>query len=148
MRIRLTTEMVLPAGSLFALLHDYRQRGRWDTFVPSAELLDATQAAPGVIVRCTDKFGLSMDTQYVGFRPPRLATIRMVRGPRLFQRLSGSWRIEELGPCRCRLFVTYNIKTNPASLQSIVEPVVVSLFWLQTWRRLRALKRFVDAQRA
>ncbi len=146
MRIRLTSELSLPAESLFALLHDYRQRGRWDTFVPEAVLLDAAQAASGVTVRCTDRFGLTMDTQYVGFRPPHLATIRMVRGPRVFQQLAGSWRIEELGSRRCRLLVTYNIKTSPAPLRLVVEPVVVSLFWLQTWRRLRALKRFTESR--
>lgn len=143
MRIRASIELGLPAARIFALLHDYDQRVRWDTFVPNAVLLDATVPGPGVTVRCTDKLGLRMDTRYVAFRPPYLATVRMVQGPWPFRQLAGSWRIVEQTPDHCTLLVTYNLKTRPGAIRPIVEPLVTALFWLQTWRRLRALARYV-----
>lgn len=143
MRIKLALEVPTSAASLFSLLHDYDQRARWDTFVPEAVLLDAATAARGVTVRCTDRFGLSMDTRYVGFQPPHLATVRMTRGPWPFSQLAGSWRIVEPHQGRCTLVVTYNLKTKPRFARPLLEPVVTALFWLQTWRRLRALSQFV-----
>jgi ribosome-associated toxin RatA of RatAB toxin-antitoxin module len=144
MHIKLSTSLDAPASEIFALLHDYSRRASWDTFVPHAVLLNADSAGRGVIVRCTDRFGLCMETVYVGYRPPHLATIRMTKGPIVFRQLAGSWRLVAVSEQRCRLDITYNLKTSPRWARPVLEPLVCYLFWLQTRRRLRALVRYVQ----
>jgi len=143
MRIKLHIRLRASSSYVFSLLHDYSLRAGWDTFVPDAVLLNAKQAGRGVVVRCTDRFGLVMETVYVGFRPPHLATIRMTRGPGVFEQLAGSWRLADSGECECVLHVTYNLKTRPRWARPVLEPIVAGLFWLQTRRRLRALALYV-----
>jgi ribosome-associated toxin RatA of RatAB toxin-antitoxin module len=143
MHIKLVTVLEATPSEIFALLHDYSLRARWDTFVPDAILVNAESARQGVTVRCTDRFGLCMETVYVGFRPPHLATIRMTKGPAVFKQLAGSWRIAEVSEGRCKLYVTYNLKVSPVWARAVLEPLVCGLFWLQTHRRLRALSRYV-----
>jgi ribosome-associated toxin RatA of RatAB toxin-antitoxin module len=143
MHIKLVTLLEASPSQIFALLHDYSLRAKWDTFVPDAVLVNADSAGPGVTVRCTDHFGMCMETVYVGFRPPHLATIRMTKGPAVFKQLAGSWRIAKVSERRCKLYVTYNLKVSPGWARLVLEPLVCGLFWLQTKRRVAALADYV-----
>ena len=67
---------------VFALTQDYARRLTWDPFLRSAELMDGA-SAPGVGVRawCVARSGVGLETEYVSFAPPRIAAVRMTRGP-------------------------------------------------------------------
>ncbi|VTU02523.1 Uncharacterized protein OS=Cytophaga hutchinsonii (strain ATCC 33406 / NCIMB 9469) GN=CHU_2226 PE=4 SV=1: Polyketide_cyc2 [Gemmataceae bacterium] len=81
MTFELSVEIAAPAADLFAVTQDYARRLEWDPFLRSAELL-AGAASPGVGVRayCVARSGLGMETEYVSYRPPRVAAVRMTRG--------------------------------------------------------------------
>ena len=70
---------------VFDLIHDYSQRLQWDPFLRKAYLLDgATHADVGVCSRCVARRaagGLAMDTEYVSFKRPDVAAVKMTNGP-------------------------------------------------------------------
>jgi hypothetical protein len=143
MQIRLCIPLAVSPSELFELLHNYTLRKKWDTFVPDATLLGAHEAGAGVIVRCVDGRGRSMDTVYTGFDRPTVATIKMLTGPWPFYRFGGSWRIVEEGPGYSRLFVNYHLVTRPACLRFVLERLVSAIFRHQTQKRLEALAGYI-----
>lgn len=138
-----SVEIEAAAGDVFELLHDYQRRLEWDPFLKEARLLDGAPAAgPGVAARCVAKNrlgGWGMDTIYVSFTPPRVAAVRMVRGPWFFQSFAASLRHEALGPRRSRVCYRFRLTTRPAWLRPLIEPILLAILAHETRRRLRAL---------
>lgn len=84
---------------VFWFTQDYSQRLNWDTFLKKAELVgNVDKADLGVKAWCVAQNGLGMETEYVSFRPPLVAAIKMTRGPYLFQSFLGSWNFRALSP--------------------------------------------------
>ena len=81
-----------------------------------------------------------METEYVTFKPPRLAAVRMTRGPVLLASFAGAWRFEDAGPGLTRVTFRYHIKARPHWLW----PLLAAVFRRDTERRLRALKRAAE----
>ena len=133
------------AGELFALTQDYGRRLGWDPFLREARLLGGTEAAaPGVRAWCVAWYGLGMETEYVTVTPPRVAAVRMTRGPRLLESFAGSWRFERAGPGRTRVTFRYRLTVRPRRLRRLLHPLLAAFFGHDTRRRLRALKAAVE----
>jgi hypothetical protein len=138
-----------PIDDVFHRTQDYSSRLAWDPFLKRAELLhEATQAAVGVQALCTAKSGFEMTTQYVSFRPPYVAAVRMIQGPWFFESFAGTWRLESLGDATIVHF-KYHLRTRPRLLRPLLDRLARWLFARDTSRRLQALKRsFEDSLRS
>ncbi|GAA4326346.1 SRPBCC family protein [Flaviaesturariibacter amylovorans] len=95
-RLQDSIHILRPPEAVFDITQDYSRRLEWDTFLVKAELLGgAPRAAVGVRAWCVAHNGLGMETEYVSFRPPRVAAVKMTRGPWLFKDFAGSWNFRE-----------------------------------------------------
>ena len=143
----------MPAGSreVFALLHDYARRLEWDTLLSAAYLADGhTQAGLGATSVCVGRSMLgriALKTVYVAFDPPRLAAVKMVNAPPLFESWAASIRHEDLGPDSSRLTYTWSFAARPTWLAWLLEPLIGRIFKGETRKRLRALRNHFFAAR-
>lgn len=98
-RIKFSEQITINASAeqIFDYTQDYSQRVKWDTFLKRAELMGgATEAEKGVVAYCVAKNGLGMETEYVSFKRPTTAAIKMTKGPYMFKEFLGSWNFKEL----------------------------------------------------
>jgi len=127
-----------PIHLLFNLLHDYDRRLEWDPFLSEAKII-SRKVGIGCIVRSTEKkLGLSMDTEYVSFKPPKLAAIRMIQGPTFLDTFTGTWLLEELSQSETKIRFHYNVVGKPRFISYFLAP----LFRYESRRRLKALQKF------
>lgn len=135
---------------IFDLIHDYGRRLEWDSFLQEACLLDgAERAGMGVKSRCTARRGfggLAMETVYVSFDRPRVAAVKMTKGPLLLETFAASLRQDEIGPGITRVTYRFNFATKPKLLRVIGDRVAAVLFGREVRERLRALKRHLEAE--
>ena len=142
---RQSIDIAAPAERLFALTQDYAHRLDWDPFLKSAELLDgAMEAGVGVRAWCVAHSGLGMETEYVTYEPPRVAAVRMTRGPRVLASFAGSWRFEPAG-AKTRVWFSYHLEARPRCLRWLLNPLLQRVFARDTRRRLQALRRAAEA---
>jgi hypothetical protein len=142
MKIDAEVTVDAPIGPVFNLLHDYGRRLDWDPFLSEARIV-AGKSGVGCVVRCTErKLGLSMDTEYVSFKFPKLAAVRMTRGPWFLGLFTGTWLLEDLGGARTRVRFHYNVIGGP----KILTPLLGLLFRYESRQRLGALQRFISCQ--
>jgi len=140
-----SVEIAAPPADLFVLTQDYGRRLEWDPFLRSAELVGgATAPGVGVLAYCVARSGLGMETEYVSFAPPRVAAVRMTRGPWLVRSFAGSWRLTPAGPGRTRVGFRYGLRARPRWLSWLLTPVLARAFARDTRRRLAALKAAVE----
>ncbi len=138
--MKIDAELTVDAsiGLVFDLLHDYGRRLDWDPFLSRAEIV-AGNPSVGCVVRCKEKkLGLSMDTEYVSFKPPKLAAVRMTKGPWFLGLFTGTWLLEDLGGSKTRVRFHYNVVGRP----KILTPLLVLLFRYESRQRLKALHEF------
>ena len=104
---------------------------------------------PGVGVRawCVAHNGIGMETEYVSYSPPRVAAVRMTRGPWVLGAFAGSWRFAEVAPGRTRVVFRYNLRARPWWLSWLLTPMLAWIFARDTRRRLAALKVAVESGR-
>jgi hypothetical protein len=142
-------EIGASAETVFDLIHDYARRLEWDPFLKEACLLEGAQAAGlGVEARCTARNGfggLAMETVYVSFDRPRVAAVKMTKGPALLETFAASLRQEDIGSGQTRVTYRFNFTTRPRWLRPIAEPIASALFRREVRHRLRALKRHLEA---
>jgi ribosome-associated toxin RatA of RatAB toxin-antitoxin module len=126
---------------VFALTQDYARRLAWDPFLRSAELVGGA-AAPAVGVRawCVAKGGIGMETEYVSYAPPRIAAVKMTRGPWLLQTFGGAWEFTPDTSGGTRISFRYQLKTRPRWLAWAMEPVARAWFSRETRLRVEALR--------
>lgn len=147
-----TASIVINASTqqVFDLLHDYSRRLEWDPFLRSASLLNAAAAADvGVQSRCVARWGaggVAMETEYVSFSRPRIAAVRMTRGPAIFQSFGASLRQESIDENRTRVIYRYTFRARPSWLVGVIAPVVQCVFDRETVGRLAALKAFLEGE--
>src|SRR5690349_16934246 len=93
---------IIPASShdVFALLHDYGRRLEWDTLLSAAYLHNGYErGGKGAVSTCIGRpslGSLALTTQYASYDPPRLAAVKMLRGPWLFESWAASIKHEDL----------------------------------------------------
>lgn len=135
--------------ALFALTQDYGRRLEWDPFLRSARLVGgATEAGLGVRAYCVAHNRLGMETEYVSFTPPKVAAVKMTRGPWFIGGFAGSWRFQPEAHGRTRVVFRYSVRVRPRWLQPLLNPVLVRVFGREVRRRLEGLRSFVEGRRA
>src|SRR5262245_51300353 len=105
-----------PQGAVFDLAQDYGARFDWDPFLSRIVCRDgATEPAVGVKVWVRAKNGLSMEVVYVTYDRPRSTAMKMIDGPRFFERFAGTWKFEATADGGTRVTFRYNFETRWAS---------------------------------
>lgn len=144
--IRMAIDVRATPAALFALTQDYDRRLAWDPFLKEARLLNqARQPAVGVRAWCVARSGLGMETEYVSFQDPRVAAVRMTRGPRLLAAFAGAWHFQALDATTTRVRFIYHLRAWPRWLGWLLGPILHGVFARDTHRRLLALKRAAES---
>jgi hypothetical protein len=133
---------------VFDLIHDYSKRLEWDPFLREARLLDgAASAGVGVKSICTARWasgGMAMETVYVSFDRPRVAAVKMTRGPGLLGEFAASLRQDSLGTGGTRVTYRFHLASRARWFRVVLDPVLYAIFARETRSRLQALKRFLE----
>lgn len=96
---------------IFDYTQDYNNRLNWDTFLKKAQLIGgALKAAKKVKAYCVAKNGLGMETEYISFNRPKVAAVKMTKGPFLFKTFSGSWSFREFKPGTTEVTFLYSFE--------------------------------------
>lgn len=136
---------------VFDLIHDYARRLEWDPFLKEATLLDGAQTAGlGVRARCTARSGfagLAMETIYVSFDRPRVAAVKMTKGPAVLETFAASLCQEDIAPGVTRVRYRFNFSTRPRWLRAVADPIAAALFRREVRQRLEALKGYLERPR-
>ena len=137
---------------VFDAIHDYRIRLRWDTLLSRACIVDgSTEAGLGVRTLCAGRnslAGLGMETIYISFQRPRVAAVRMRRGPWFITDFVASIRHAALPPGkenRSRVIYKFRIIARPRWLRAVLDPLLRLIFQRETRKRLVSLKRYIEA---
>jgi len=125
---------------VFDLTQDYARRLTWDPFLRSAELVGATAPGLGVRAWCVARTGFGMETEYVTFAPPRLAAVKMTRGPWMLESFGGAWEFRATGDGATEVAFRYQFRTRPRWLAWLIEPLARRWFSWETRRRVVALQ--------
>jgi ribosome-associated toxin RatA of RatAB toxin-antitoxin module len=126
---------------VFALTQDYALRLAWDPFLRHAELLGGAGApAVGVRAWCVAKGGIGMETEYVSYAPPRIAAVKMTRGPWLLRTFGGAWEFTPAVDGGTRISFRYQLTARPRWLAWAIEPVAKAWFSRETRLRVAALQ--------
>jgi hypothetical protein len=137
--------------AVFALTQDYARRLGWDPFLREARLLDGAVApAVGVRAWCGARWRLGMETEYVTFAPPRIAAVKMTRGPWFLKAFGGTWEFAPVEGGRTRVTFRYQLRARPRWLAWALEPLARRWFSRETRLRVVALEgalRAVGARR-
>lgn len=132
---------------VFWLTQDYSRRLAWDPFLRRAELIGGAQSpAVGVRAWCVSRLGIGMETEYVSFSPPRVAAVKMTRGPRLLRTFGGSWAFEPVGGTQTRVTFRYFLDVRPSWLAALLEPPARWWFSWETKRRVAALAQAIGGR--
>jgi len=134
--------------AVFDLIHDYARRLEWDPFLKEACLLEGAKAAGlGVKTRCTARngfAGLAMETVYLSFDRPKVAAVRMTRGPAVLETFAATLRQEDIRLGLARVTYRFNFSTRPRWLRAIAGPIASILFQREVRQRLKALKSYME----
>ena len=134
-----------PADEVFRLLHDYDRRLDWDTLLQAAYLLDNCQeAAVGVKSVCKGKRalgGIALTTEYISFRAPEVAAVRMINRPPFFETFAATIRHESQADGSSRIEYNYNFTSRPRWLRFVLDPIMNLCFKMETKKCIAALRR-------
>lgn len=142
------TKVIIPASSeaVFAVLHDYNRRLQWDTLLSDARLCDGWQHAQlHATTMCTGRWylgGISLKTEYISFKPPAIAAVKMIDRPSLFDRFAATIRHVDLENGESSLEYIYDFRTRPSWLRWLLDPLMDVVFRWETKKRLRSLREF------
>jgi hypothetical protein len=136
-----------PSEEVFDLVHNYARRLEWDTLLSAAYLDDGhTCAAVGATSVCVGRGAFrafALKTEYVSFNRPRVAAVKMLNRPPLFETWAASIRHEDTGLRESRIVYIYSFTARPSWLRWILEPILAVAFRWETRKRLRALRDHV-----
>ena len=134
-------------AQVFALTQDYSRRLSWDPFLRRAELVGGA-TAPGVGVRawCVARLGMGMETEYVSFAPPRIAAVKMTRGPWVLESFGGAWEFSPIGNHTTKVTFRYQFRTRPRGLEWLLEPLARCWFSWETRKRVAALQKTLQKE--
>jgi hypothetical protein len=138
--------MPCDAATVFALLHDYDRRLEWDTLLRDAHLTGGhTRACKGATSLCTGKpcGGIfALETLYIAFQPGRMAAVKMINRPPLFEAFSAS--IEHTDHEHgSSLKYTFQFRARPKYLRGLLEPLMLRALRKETQQRLTALSEYL-----
>jgi len=131
-----------PADRIFDYTQDYNSRLQWDTFLIEARLLDgAVEAGKDVKAWCVAHNGQGMETIYVSYNRPKVAAIKMTKGPYLFKTFAASWNFREQASGITEVAFLYSFSLRfPFNL---VRPVIGYILRRNVRQRLVDLKKAI-----
>ena len=135
-----------PSAEVFDLIHDYPRRLTWDTLLRKAVLFDVVPAV-GAVAACSAKWwlgGLTFRTRYVTFDRPHLAAVTLTNPVFVFARWAASIRHKDLAAGGSTVTYTLTFSCRPRWAAPFVERVALAAFELETGRRLKALKGYLE----
>jgi ribosome-associated toxin RatA of RatAB toxin-antitoxin module len=148
MKFEHTTVVDATPEVVFALTQNYSERLTWDPFLRQAVLLNgATEPKVGVRAWCVARLGIGMETEYVSFTPPRIAAVKMTRGPKVLETFGGTWEFTPLDAVRTKVTFRYQLRTRPHWLAWLIEPVARWWFSRETRIRVAALANTLAGRR-
>ena len=140
--------MPAPRDRVFDLLHDYERRLQWDTLLSEAYLAEGHQrAGPGAVSVCRGRRRLghfALRTEYISFRRPAVAAVKMVNRPPFFETFAATIRHEELPGGSSSLEYKYRFTARPRWCRFLLHPLMAAVFRWETRKRLLALRRFIE----
>lgn len=120
----------------FQVSQDYSCRSQWDPFAKNIQRdIDG-------LVSITAWHGMKMCVEYVSWHPPERVAIRMVSGPRILKSFAGSWLFSQHAAGIVGVRFRYQIQATHN--WRFLEPWMLRYFKLETGRRLKALKRYLE----
>jgi len=155
--VECSVDIDAPCEEVFDVIHDYEIRLHWDTLLSKACILDgpSAKAAVGVSTLCVGRSTVArsgMETVYISFDRPRVAAVRMTRGPWFIADFAASIRhipVETLAVGRGgRVVYKFRITARPKWLRIILDPLLRLFFQRETHKRLASLKQYVEKRPA
>ena len=107
--IECTEEIQVSNKTLFDITQNYSIRMDWDPFPESYAFLNGTSVQRGLHLKVVDKAGRSMVVEYVSYKPPLVASVRMINGPWYIRKFTGSWSFQKLDTNKTKAVFKYNI---------------------------------------
>jgi hypothetical protein len=128
---------------IFDYTQDYSHRLEWDTFLLAAELVPpAIKAEKRARAWCVAVNGYGMETEYVSFQRPKVAAIKMTKGPYMFKEFTGSWNFREINTDKTKVIFLYSFSLRfPYSL---IGPFIRNDLRKNVRQRLGDLKACVE----
>lgn len=119
-----TTVAVEPAVA-FAISQTHGDlRLRWDRFIRAERLLGgAPGQGRGVRTWTRHRWGMTMVSECVSFRPPSNTGMRMVQGPWFLERFAGGWQFRPAEGGGTRVTWRYSFACRPRWLAPIAERI-------------------------
>ncbi len=143
---QVTDVIPAPADDVFQLLHDYDRRLEWDTLLQAAYLLHGSKRADlGVKSVCKGRRslgGIALETEYISFRPPEVAAVRMYNRPPFFETFAATIRHQSQPDGSSTIEYNYNFTGRPRWLRFLLHPIMNFFFKLETKKRIAALRRY------
>jgi hypothetical protein len=138
---------------VFDVVHDYQIRLEWDTLLSEAVIVDGSaEAGLGATTLCVGRgravAGFEMETVYISFDRPRVAAVKMTRGPWLVGEFAASISHTTLATAdRSRVTYKFRITGRPNWARGIVDPLLRFVFQRQTRKRLESLKCYIERRK-
>jgi hypothetical protein len=85
-----------------------------------------------------------MEAIYVSFDRPKVAAVKMVKGPPILESFAATLRQERFGENRTRVTYRYNFETRPVWLRPFLNLVCTRFFASEVRNRLKHLKGFFE----
>lgn len=134
--------MPVASSKVFSLLHDYERRLEWDTLLKEARLTrGCDRAQEGATSLCVGKplFGIfAIETRYVTFKEPELASVVLINRPPFFAKFAASIRHEDNNEGSTTTY-KFQFSARPRLLRWLLEPLMLRALKAETGKRLRAL---------
>jgi hypothetical protein len=151
--VECTIDIEAGCQQVFDVVHDYGIRLHWDTLLSKALIVDGSPVAGvGVTTLCIGRGnsvgGFGMETVYVTFERPRIAAVKMTRGPWFVEEFAASIRHKALTTQdRSRVTYKFRIRGRPQWLRAVLDPLLRFVFQKETRKRLESLKRYIESGR-
>jgi len=130
-----------PLEAVFDLASDYDRQLRWDPLLREASFVRGTAPGTGSRVRLRYAAGLSVTLEYFGFTRPSVMAVKMVRGPRYFRQLVGSWHFRALEDGDTEVTFKCVYEARYPWIGWLCDPLVFRVLARANRKRLRGLKR-------
>jgi len=141
----ITQQMPVKSTEVFETLHCYERRLEWDTLLKEATLTQGhKEAKKGATSLCVGKpfcgfFGL--ETRYLTFNRPDIASVKLINKPRLFKTFAASIRHEDNEQGSIATY-KFQFSVKPRFLAPLIEPFVLFALKIETKKRLQALANY------
>jgi ribosome-associated toxin RatA of RatAB toxin-antitoxin module len=135
-----------PRERIFARSQDYAERLEWDPFLREMRFLDGmTTPGTGLKVYVKAWNGLTMEVEYITYKPPEVVAMKMLKGPGFFDTFSGTWRFDEVNGTQTLVTFSYSFKSRWRLVRPILDRVIHFAFARDIRKRLTALKQSCEA---